>query len=151
MLFYLYYSKYRIIRWWIVFFPRFNYNTSQRTTNGGGSIGNCRKDKGKNLIKRQKISITGQVQGVGFRPAVYRLAGSLGLTGIVYNDTKGVMVELQGEIDNIGEFLARLQSGPDKPPLAKITTCDVVDIQESNPKPNLSSRWAILTGHRCHR
>jgi hydrogenase maturation protein HypF len=80
------------------------------------------------LVKRQKISITGQVQGVGFRPTVYRIARSLELSGIVYNDTKGVIVELQGETDNIGEFLARLQSGPDKPPLAKITTCDTIDI-----------------------
>jgi len=80
------------------------------------------------LIKRQRISITGQVQGVGFRPAVYRIARSLELSGIVYNDTKGVTVELQGKAEKIAEFLARLQSNADKPPLAEITSCDVVDI-----------------------
>jgi len=80
------------------------------------------------LIKRQRISITGQVQGVGFRPAVYRIVRSLELSGIVYNDTKGVTVELQGEADNIADFLARLQSDADKPPLAEIATCDAVDI-----------------------
>jgi len=80
------------------------------------------------LIKRRRISITGQVQGVGFRPAVYRIARSLELSGIVYNDTKGVTVELQGEAEKVSEFLSRLQSDADKPPLAVITSCDAVDI-----------------------
>jgi len=80
------------------------------------------------LIKRQKISITGRVQGVGFRPAVYRLASQLKLTGLVYNDTKGVTVELQGREEKIDEFLVRLQSEADKPPLAEIKSCKTVDI-----------------------
>jgi hydrogenase maturation protein HypF len=68
------------------------------------------------------------VQGVGFRPAVYRLARSLGLSGLVYNDTKGVTIELQGKEEKSAQFLSRLQSSPDKPPLAQIRSCDVVDI-----------------------
>jgi len=68
------------------------------------------------------------VQGVGFRPAVYRIARSLELSGIVYNDTKGVTVELQGEAGKIAEFLARLQSDAGKPLLAVITSCDAVDM-----------------------
>ncbi|MHC4556937.1 MAG: carbamoyltransferase HypF, partial [Planctomycetota bacterium] len=80
------------------------------------------------MIKRQRIFITGRVQGVGFRPAVYKIARSLGLFGAVYNDTKGVTVELQGEEEKIADFLARLQSDPDKPPLAEIKSCNVVDI-----------------------
>ena len=80
------------------------------------------------MIKRQRISIRGRVQGVGFRPAVHRIAWSLEMSGIVYNDTKGVTVELQGRAEKILEFLARLQSDTDKPPLAVITSCDAVDI-----------------------
>ena len=80
------------------------------------------------MIKRRKISITGRVQGVGFRPAVYRIARSLELSGFVYNDTRGVTVELQGEAEQIAEFLARLQSDAGKPPMAVITSCDAVDI-----------------------
>ena len=68
------------------------------------------------------------MQGVGFRPAVYRIARSLELSGIVHNDTKGVTVELQGEVEKIDEFLVRLQSDTDKPPLAVITSSDAVDI-----------------------
>ena len=64
----------------------------------------------------------GQVQGVGFRPAVYRLAAQLNLTGFVYNDTKGVAIELQGEEAKIAEFIKRL-NGPDAPPLADISSC----------------------------
>jgi hydrogenase maturation protein HypF len=80
------------------------------------------------LIKRQRIFITGRVQGVGFRPAVYRLACRLGLSGVVYNDTKGVTIELQGKEEKIDEFLVRLQSEADKPPLAEIKSCKTVDI-----------------------
>jgi len=79
------------------------------------------------LVKRQKILITGRVQGVGFRPAVYRIARALSLSGFIYNDTKGVTIELQGQEEKIAEFLARLQSD-DKPPLATITSCKTVDI-----------------------
>lgn len=68
------------------------------------------------------------MQGVGFRPAVYRLACKLGLSGIVYNDTKGVTVELQGTEEKIDEFLSRLKSNADKPPMAEITSCKKVDI-----------------------
>jgi hydrogenase maturation protein HypF len=80
------------------------------------------------LTKRRRISITGRVQGVGFRPAVYRIARSLGLCGVVYNDTKGVTVELQGEEQAIAEFLVRLRSDRDKPPLARIESCRAIDI-----------------------
>lgn len=80
------------------------------------------------MIKRQRIFITGRVQGVGFRPAVYRLACKLGLSGIVYNDTKGVTVELQGTEEKIDEFLSRLKSNADKPPMAEIKSCKKVDI-----------------------
>jgi hydrogenase maturation protein HypF len=73
--------------------------------------------------------MTGRVQGVGFRPAVYRLARELGLTGRVFNDTKGVTIELQGPQEGIEEFLQRLQQGPDKPPLAEIQSCRRVDTE----------------------
>jgi hydrogenase maturation protein HypF len=69
----------------------------------------------------------GQVQGIGFRPAVYRIARSLNLTGFVYNDTKGVTIELQGPEEKISQFLVRLQSS-DKPPLADIKSCRTTDV-----------------------
>ena len=79
------------------------------------------------MITRKKILITGQVQGVGFRPAVHRLASQLKLTGFVHNDTKGVTIELQGEEEKIAEFLKRL-NGQDAPPLAQIHSCMAFDL-----------------------
>ncbi len=38
------------------------------------------------------------MQGVGFQPAVYRIARGPGLSGVVYNDTKGVTIEMQGKL-----------------------------------------------------
>jgi hydrogenase maturation protein HypF len=81
------------------------------------------------VVKRERILITGRVQGVGFRPAVYRLARELHLAGKVFNDTKGVTIELQGSEAGIDEFLHRLQSGPDKPLLAEIRSVERVDLE----------------------
>jgi hydrogenase maturation protein HypF len=58
---------------------------------------------------------------------VYKTAQSLGLGGFVYNDTKGVTIELQGDEGKIAEFLVRLR-GADKPPMAEIKSCETVDI-----------------------
>jgi hydrogenase maturation protein HypF len=58
---------------------------------------------------------------------VYRIACQLGLSGFVYNDTKGVTIELQGTKKRIAEFSGRLQTR-DKPPLAEIKSCKAVDI-----------------------
>jgi hydrogenase maturation protein HypF len=60
----------------------------------------------------------GTVQGVGFRPYVYRLANELQLGGWVLNDAHGVLLEVEGESERVATFLARL--GPDAPPLAVI-------------------------------
>ncbi len=83
---------------------------------------------GADLLERKKIFVTGCVQGVGFRPFVYRLATRLSLSGFVFNDTKGVTIELQGRPDSCAEFVTCLQSGTGSPPLMKIDTCRVVDI-----------------------
>ena len=57
---------------------------------------------------RQAIRIRGTVQGVGFRPAVHRLAGALGLGGCVRNDSEGVWIEIEGERDAIDRFRSEL-------------------------------------------
>jgi len=90
--------------------------------------------------------VTGRVQGVGFRPAVYRIARALGLTGLVYNDTKGVTIELQGQKGQIAQFLARLQSGPDKPPLSEVKSCDTVEIPLVEGETEFVIRSSDATG-----
>ena len=80
------------------------------------------------MIKRRKIFVTGRIQGVGFRPAIYRIAHRLGLSGFVFNDTKGVTIELQGEERKIDEFMVCLESGA-LPVMAKIETCESIEIE----------------------
>ncbi|MGH2928170.1 MAG: Sua5/YciO/YrdC/YwlC family protein, partial [Solirubrobacteraceae bacterium] len=65
---------------------------------------------------RTRVRVDGTVQGVGFRPYVYRLAGELQLDGWVLNDFRGVLLEVEGASDVVDEFLARL--APEAPPLA---------------------------------
>ena len=59
-------------------------------------------------MKRQKLMVAGQVQGVGFRPFVYRLAAELELTGHVINDSRGVVIEVQGGCGAVDRFAERL-------------------------------------------
>jgi hydrogenase maturation protein HypF len=89
--------------------------------------------------------ITGRVQGVGFRPAVHRLATSLGLTGFVLNDTRGVIIELQGRPPRIEEFLRRLASS-DKPPLAQIKSCETLDVPVSEGEDGFAIRMSQAGG-----
>jgi hydrogenase maturation protein HypF len=78
--------------------------------------------------RRARARVRGTVQGVGFRPYVYRLAGELGLAGFVLNDVHGVVVEVEGEPAAVDGFLARL--APEAPPLAVI---ERVETEERTP------------------
>lgn len=66
----------------------------------------------------ERIRVRGTVQGVGFRPAVWRIAHALGLRGQVANDGEGVLIEVWGAAPALHEFVARLQR--EAPPLARI-------------------------------
>ena len=68
--------------------------------------------------RRTRVRVHGTVQGVGFRPYVYRLAGELGLAGFVFNDARGVVAEVEGPGAAVEAFLARL--APEAPPLAMV-------------------------------
>ncbi|MFA6498423.1 MAG: carbamoyltransferase HypF [Desulfurivibrionaceae bacterium] len=68
--------------------------------------------------ERWKISVSGIVQGVGFRPFVYRLALARALTGFVANTPEGVAIEAQGPTAQLQDFLVALRK--DAPPLAQV-------------------------------
>src|SRR6516225_2733894 len=72
--------------------------------------------------ERLKVIVRGAVQGVGFRPFVFRLASELNLKGWVSNSSQGVFAELEGERDSVQRFLLRLEK--EKPPRAVIQSLE---------------------------
>ncbi|GAA3379038.1 carbamoyltransferase HypF [Streptomyces sannanensis] len=77
-------------------------------------------------VLRRRLTVTGVVQGVGFRPFVHVLATRFGLAGHVANGPSGVLVEVEGSAGSVEGFCHRLES--DAPPLAEITTVTAEDV-----------------------
>jgi len=65
------------------------------------------------MINRAKITIHGAVQGVGFRPFVYRLANELDVKGWIINSSQGVFIDAEGKNGTLELFITRLKT--DKP------------------------------------
>jgi hydrogenase maturation protein HypF len=76
--------------------------------------------------RRVAVRVEGVVQGVGFRPAVFRLAEELGMAGFVRNDSRGVELEVEGAPEDLERFLAALTEHA--PPLARIDALRVRDV-----------------------
>ncbi len=74
-------------------------------------------------VRRLRIEIGGAVQGVGFRPFIYRLATDLALSGSVGNSPQGVRIEIEGETERLDEFMVRLDR--EKPPYSVIESKSV--------------------------
>ena len=68
---------------------------------------------------RKEIQVSGIVQGVGFRPYVYRLATDRNLEGNISNTPAGVTIQIQGPLERVEDFVARLPE--EAPALAQIT------------------------------
>src|SRR5580658_55219 len=75
------------------------------------------------------IRVRGVVQGVGFRPFVFRLARANTLAGWVLNDEEGVEIHLEGAVHALDEFLRAL--AVERPPAASI---QAIDVQAAPPK-----------------
>jgi hydrogenase maturation protein HypF len=73
---------------------------------------------------RLRVTIRGAVQGVGFRPFVYRLATTLGLVGWVHNSPQGLCLEVEGGRQQLEQFLRCLKQ--DKPPRSFIQSLESV-------------------------
>ncbi|MGA2037593.1 MAG: carbamoyltransferase HypF [Acidimicrobiales bacterium] len=68
--------------------------------------------------ERCRLRVTGTVQGVGFRPFVYRQAVALGLAGFIRNDSAGVLIEVEGPPSSVAEMGRALVE--QAPPLARV-------------------------------
>lgn len=99
--------------------------------------------------ERRAIRVRGAVQGVGFRPFVYRLALDLGLSGWVCNDAQGVVVEVQGRPERLAQFERRLRA--DAPPLSRVDGVEAVEataqvaLEDDAPFRILASRGGAVT------
>ena len=75
---------------------------------------------------RRQIDVSGIVQGVGFRPYVYRLATGRHLKGTIHNTPAGVTIEIQGPAETVQDFVEHLPA--EAPPLARITSLAVHEL-----------------------
>lgn len=80
--------------------------------------------------QRRSITVSGTVQGVGFRPFVFQIAQALGLSGWVRNDGRSVEIEVEGNSEALASFLTALQT--DAPPLAAIHSVESRSISAEN-------------------
>jgi hydrogenase maturation protein HypF len=79
-------------------------------------------------LEAVEIRVRGTVQGVGFRPTVWRLARENDLVGYVLNDSRGVLIRATGEQKRIARFLSSLEANP--PPLSRIESIDIHHLDE---------------------
>jgi hydrogenase maturation protein HypF len=86
------------------------------------SASKTRPRKAPGVNRRMHVTIRGAVQGVGFRPFVYRLATDLGLKGWVNNSPQGVFLEVEGLPDSLSSFLLRIDR--EKPPRSFIQSLE---------------------------
>lgn len=81
----------------------------------------------KKVKQRFKILIQGAVQGVGFRPFIYKLADELNLKGIISNTVKGVSIDIEGDESLLNKFVKRIKT--DKPKLSHITNFEISKLE----------------------
>jgi hydrogenase maturation protein HypF len=86
---------------------------------------------------RVRARIVGRVQGVGFRPTVYRYATQFGLAGFVRNDAQGVTLEVEGEDLRVGAFFQQLVNAPPKQAV-------ITDIQKEICPANGYERFDVV-------
>ena len=92
--------------------------------------------EGEKVVRRQ-IRVRGVVQGVGFRPFVYRLAQEEHLSGFIGNDTDGVLIEIEGQSASLDALIGRLLS--EAPPLSRVDSLDIDDAE-----PNGDTAFRII-------
>jgi hydrogenase maturation protein HypF len=83
-------------------------------------------------ITRRRIRVRGVVQGVGYRPFLFRLVEEEQLAGWVTNDSQGVIAEVEGDPEHVARLIARLSE--DWPPLARV---DAVESEVIDPDGKL--------------
>jgi hydrogenase maturation protein HypF len=94
---------------------------------------------------RRQIDVSGIVQGVGFRPYVYRLATGRRLSGTIRNTSAGVTIEIQGPAETVRDFVEQLPV--EAPPLARITNVAICDLPCLNAQIGDNRNFSIVHSH----
>ncbi|MFS0749994.1 acylphosphatase [Oceanobacillus sp. 1P07AA] len=82
-------------------------------------------------MRHVKVNVKGQVQGVGFRYFTQSLANENAIVGWVRNEDDGsVLIEAQGEQENMKNFLAEVENGPTK--FSRVQDMDVSELEEDS-------------------
>ncbi|MBS2005317.1 MAG: carbamoyltransferase HypF, partial [Cyanobacteria bacterium SZAS LIN-5] len=84
----------------------------------------------KKTITGWSIRVRGTVQGVGFRPTVYKLATDLGIAGLVYNDGEGVLIEAWSTEPELEKFEKAIWAN--SPPLARIESIEHTTLEKKD-------------------
>lgn len=85
----------------------------------------------KPATQRLRITLRGAVQGVGFRPFVYRLASEMSLTGWVLNSSAGLVVEVEGASDELRRFEQRIEAERPKASVVTVRESEWIPVQGS--------------------
>jgi hydrogenase maturation protein HypF len=85
----------------------------------------------KPATQRRRITLRGAVQGVGFRPFVYRLATEMSLTGWVLNSSAGLVVEVEGAPADLRRFEQRIESERPKASVVTVRDSEWIPVQGS--------------------
>jgi hydrogenase maturation protein HypF len=90
--------------------------------------------------ERRRLRVTGTVQGVGFRPFIYRLAREHALAGWVRNDVHGVTIEAAGDADVLDAFAAAIAA--EAPPAARVEA--VTELERGDPIDGAAQGFVIV-------
>ena len=99
------------------------------------------------MTARHIYTVTGQVQGVGFRPFIYREAERLELTGFVGNTPEGVRIEVQGEREALEQFAGFAER---LPPLARIASLQRTEASPVADEHSFVIHASHVGSHRGH-
>jgi hydrogenase maturation protein HypF len=102
---------------------RFSQSTAPRDSRRSGL------PKGSQPLVRRRWHVAGRVQGVGFRPFVYRLAKTFQITGSVWNDAAGAIIEGQGTELQLSKFARALESGAPAAAAIRQITEETIEIR----------------------
>ncbi len=97
------------------------------------------------LIISKEIRVRGIVQGVGFRPFIYKLAQRFSIKGSVLNDTEGVFIKAEGKMGDVESFINAISK--EKPALAYISAVEIFD-RETQSYPEFIIGESSVTKER---